>query len=146
MNDRSAYEKVADWLGEFLKLTFPQAAELAKFTSRSQASEFESEFSHLLNIILPGRLEAILALRLLCEAWKATKGKASSERGEIKIHAPTTLNQWLAPFGVEYEAAKAAALMGEAKDAAAALFDAVEKPKEELNKTVEAFLDATAKV
>lgn len=88
--------------------------------------------------------QAPLALRLLCEAWKATRGEATVEAEGITIHTPTTLKQWLAPFEASGDATKVAALMGKAKDAAAALFAAVEKSKEEFGETVEAFLTVTA--
>jgi hypothetical protein len=111
MKDRHAYEQIGQWLSEFLKLTFEQAKQLAGFKTRADAHEFEAEFSHFLDIILPGRVENLLAFRLLCEATKvvaeentkrAAKGEQTSNSAEwsnIIIHAPKNLAEWLAPFG-----------------------------------------------
>lgn len=119
MKDRNAYEQIGQWLSEFLKLTFEQAKQLAAFKTRADAHEFEAEFSHFLDIILPGRMENLLAFRLLCEATKVvaeenTKRTARSEQTSntaelsgITIHAPEQLEQWLAPFGKKPEDVKA---------------------------------------
>ena len=127
MNDRSAYRKISDWLPEFLTLTFEQAKELAGFTSRTQATQFEAEFSHFLNIIFPGCIEYRLAFHLLCEAAKVVeeentkrkaKGEQTSNTAELSgiiIHAPHDLGEWLAPFGENLTAAaipKVAGMIG----------------------------------
>jgi len=98
MTDGNAYRNEAKWLGEYVALTFEQAKKLAAFTTRSQATEFEENFSHLLDIILPGRIETQLAFRLLCEAKHECGGQPSKNLGELTIHAPQELNEWLAPF------------------------------------------------
>ncbi|HRI12307.1 MAG TPA: hypothetical protein PLX89_04810 [Verrucomicrobiota bacterium] len=90
--------------------------------------------------------EAKFALRLLCEAWKATQGKASAEVAGITIYAPTKPEQWQAPFETKDDIAKAAAPFGNAQKEATALFQAVGgTDKEELRKRIDAFLDATTK-
>lgn len=111
MKNRHAYEQVGQWLPEFLKLTFEQAKQITGFKNRAEAHELEAEFSHFLDIILPGRVENLLAFRLLCEATKVvaeenTKRTAKDEQtsntaelSNITIHAPKDLSEWLAPFG-----------------------------------------------
>jgi hypothetical protein len=105
MNDRSAYHKVSDWLPEFLKLDFDTAKDLAKAAKtgdRSKATQFENDYAHLLDIILPGRVANLLAFRLLCEAKEACNrdDKLENYKGtRITIHAAKDIGQWLAPFG-----------------------------------------------
>ena len=111
MKDRHAYEQVGHWLSEFLKLTFEQAKRITGFKTRAEAHEFEAEFSHFLDIILPGRVDDLLAFRLLCEATKVVaeentqrtaKGEQTSnttELASITIYAPSSVAEWLAPFG-----------------------------------------------
>jgi len=116
MRDGNAY-RTADskWLPEFLKLTFEQAKQLARFKTRTEASGWESDnpgFEHFLDIILPGRVENLLAFRLLCEATKVVeeentrrtaKGEQTSNTAllsNITIHAPQTIWEWVRPFGI----------------------------------------------
>jgi hypothetical protein len=44
-----------------------------------------------------------LAFRLLCEAWKIKNIDKNAKCGDIEIHAPEGLEQWLAPFGKKPE-------------------------------------------
>jgi hypothetical protein len=102
MKDGACYRDSNDWLPEFLSLDFRTAkdlVEIAKVGDRSNASEYESEFAHLLDIILPGRVEHSLAFRLLCEAQKCMKIDGKSDCVGIEIHSPEGIDQWLDPFG-----------------------------------------------
>lgn len=42
--------------------------------------------------------EAVLSMRVLCEAWLMNDGHASKFHGNIKVNAPTSANDWFAPF------------------------------------------------
>jgi len=98
MQNREAYRSKEPWLGEFLKLNFETAKKIAVLTDRANAAEFETDFSHFLDIILPRRIENRLAFRLLCEAKKACgQGKQGDFKG-ITIYAPSELDDWLMPF------------------------------------------------
>lgn len=166
MRDLQAYEKLGEWLPEFLKLTFEQAKRIARFQTRAEAHEFEADFSHFLDIILPGRVESCLAFRLLCEATKAIdeanaereksgqQATKSAELSGITIHAPTELKDWLAPFGKESGDATATAIVidnvagligsGDIKTRAKAVLDAVSGNGETLKNAIEAFLNPEA--
>jgi hypothetical protein len=72
---------------------------------------------------LPGGIRSIfdsnaerLALRLLCEAWIATKGEPEATLGGIEIHAPTNSTCWLQPFGEDQGIDQLATRLGETKD------------------------------
>lgn len=112
MKSREAYKKVADWLPQFLDLSFDDAVEIAKATDRAKVPpEIERRCPEFLDIIVPRRIENLLAFRLLCEAAKVVekennkrkaKGEKMSNTAEqsgITIHAPVDIGDWLAPFG-----------------------------------------------
>lgn len=115
MQDGNAYRSSSPWLKEFFALDYKTAESIAKLKHRSQAAAYEEKYGHFLDIILPGRVENLLAFRLLCEAVKVveeenTKRTAKSEQTSntaelcgITIHAPEQLEQWLAPFGKKPE-------------------------------------------
>ena len=133
MKDGSAYRSRFPWLSEFLALDFETAKKIAVLKVRSEASEYEKEFSHFLDIILPGDPTAELAFRLLCEARVACGRDDEKEMGGLKINAPKDLAAWLAPFAVsgdeDQKIAAVVAMMGSetAKKAAKAVFDALER-------------------
>lgn len=114
MKSRAAYMEVQLWLPEFLKLDFITAGTLAGVAAagdRSKATQCENDYAHLLDIILPGRVENLLAFRLLCEATKvvaaentkrttnAEQESNTAELSGITIHAPKHIGEWLSPFG-----------------------------------------------
>jgi len=133
MKDGSSYRSSFPWLTEFLELDFETATKIAVLKVRSEASEYEKEFSHFLDIILPGDPTAELAFRLLCEARVACGSDDEKEMGGLKIYAPKDLAAWLAPFAVsvngDQKIAAVVAMMGSetAKKAAKAVFDALER-------------------
>ena len=145
MKNRNTYEKVDNWIAEFLFLSFEQAKQIASFRRRAEASIFEAEFSHFLDVILPGRSENLFTLRLLCEAWQIVNDRGECECNGIPIQAPSKLAEWLAPFGTDATADDIAAQMGEAKGAATVLFQAIQRPQgSNLNDAVSAYLSASA--
>lgn len=159
MKSREAYTKVAKWLPEFLELDFETAkalAEIAKGGDRAKAYAYETKFAHFLDIILPGRVENLLAFRLLCEACKYKKAEGKIEFEGIEIHAPKGIGQWLAPFGKEVsqnanENAKAidevAGMVGsgDIKTKAKAVLEAVPGNADKLAKAIDDFLKELAK-
>ena len=102
--DLNAY-RTDGWLGQFLKLTFEDAEELAKCTSRAEISgEIDRRCPEFLDIIFPGRIENRLAYRLLREARAACgdKGEVPDFSGTgLTIHAPKSLEDWWKPFDCE---------------------------------------------
>lgn len=105
MKSREAYKNVSNWLNQFLDLSFKDARNLAELQSRSQVTGeleyLEEKYSKFLNVILPGSVDAPLALRLLCEAWLYTSGEESKVESSIMIHAPQNLKDWLEPFATD---------------------------------------------
>lgn len=106
VKDRSAYcDPLNQWVTQFQNLNFATAEELAKIAkqgNRAAAADFESGYSHLLDLILPGRFENLLAFRLLCDAAKECAGQPSKSKAfgtELTIYAPREIGQWLEPFG-----------------------------------------------
>jgi hypothetical protein len=165
MTDGSSFRRDDEkWVTEFLTLTFDQAKKLSALSVRSQAHEFEEGFAHFLDIILPGRVENLLAFRLLCEASKfVTESKAkkskdydaashSCKQDGITIHAPgdtpEKLGEWLTPFGKSKpeEISQVAALIGsgEVKTAAENVLNAVHKSGD-LQGAIDKYLKLIAK-
>lgn len=107
MKNQEAYKKVEDWIGQFLELSIADAKKIAALQSRSEVSGeleyLEDKYSKFLNVILPGSIDAPLALHLLCEAWICTNGKESKIESGIMVHAPQNLNSWLRPFAIDDE-------------------------------------------
>jgi hypothetical protein len=144
------------WLNQFVNLSFKQAVKLASFKDRVDASEFESDFAALLDILFPGRVENRIAFRLLCDAYKFRKIDNQSKCGGIEIHAPEDIGQWLAPFGKEpgdNDAAKAKAIddvasmigSGDIKTKAKAVLETANFNDEKLRIAVKGFLEELAK-
>ena len=147
MHNGNAYRKSNNqWLAQFLKLNFNQAKTLVNFKTRTQASEFEKDFSHFLDIILPKRVDEPLALRLLCEAWILKNDIGDPLPEGVTLKAPRGLLEWLSPFrsGVDQlEANSVAALMGDFNDAAIKLFKAIDRSDGiGIAHEVRAFIDA----
>lgn len=133
MASRSAYVEVNAWLSQFLDLSFEDARKLATLQSRSQVTGkleyLEGKYSNFLNVILPGSVDAPLALRLLCEAWLLTNGASSRDENGIMIHAPQKLDDWLTPFATDDKVPTKefviAAMDKSQRDTVVKIFDAV---------------------
>lgn len=152
VKDHAAYcDPLNRWAKQFLSLNYSEAEELArtaKTRNRAAAGKFEGDYSHLLDLILPGRVENLLAFRFLCEATKACDGKPQKENAfdtGLTIHAPHDLGEWLIPFGKKPEDEGAndqvAGMIGsdEIKKKAKAVLDAV-NGSGKLDEAIDAFL------
>jgi len=84
-----------------------------------------------------------LAIRLLCEAWMFTAGEAERPiDGEITIHAPTSLDMWLKPFGQGATVESVCKAMGGTETHVATLFDTIKTSsgKDAVKAAVKTFL------
>jgi hypothetical protein len=129
MKSLAAYNRVADWLRQFLDLSFEDAVKIADATDRAAlAPDIQRRYAQLLDITHPGDPTASLAFRLLCEAWLMNNGKPTTCEG-IPITPPGSLDDWLAPFKVGNstpDEAAVAAMMGKTLEAqATAVLNAV---------------------
>ncbi len=129
MKSREAYKKVADWLPQFLDLSFEDAVKIANATDRAALDpNFQRKYAQLLDITHPGDPTASLAFGLLCEAWLMNNGKPTTCEG-IPSTPPGSLDDWLAPFkvgNITPDKVAVAAMMGKTLEAqATAVLDAV---------------------
>jgi len=133
MKDRAAYQRIAEWLPEFLKLDFETAAKIAdsaKHGIRTKVAGYEENYAHLLDVILPKRVENLLALRLLCESWLLihwNQGSSFPRRNDlsnalgisvddyrlpagVRLNSPESLDDWFRPFGENHDGDRIASI------------------------------------
>lgn len=129
MKSRAAYNKVADWLPQFLDLSFEDAVKIVNAPDRAALDPgFQRKHAQLLDITHPGDPTARLGFRLLCEAWLMNNGKPTTCAG-IPITPPGSLDDWLSPFklgNITPDKVAVATMMGKTLEAqATAVLDAV---------------------
>ena len=107
VKDRAAYcDPLNRWVKQFLKLEYSEAEDIAKIAkegNRAAAARFENDYANLLDLLLPGRVEHLLAYRLLREARDFCGAIASKPHPNtgLTIHAPKSLEEWWKPFDSE---------------------------------------------
>ncbi len=89
-------------------------------------------------------VSAQFAFRLLCEAWQFCGGEKCRDCQGIVIHAPLTLDDWLAPFGKSAvtDIPHVASMIGTTKAPATAVLNAA-NGQGNLTTAIQAFLDAS---
>ena len=155
--NKPAYVSVANWIKQFQSLDFEDAKKLVACKDRSEVHpDQEEKHGAFLDIILPGNLEYVAALRLLCEAYLADDALMQAAKAAgLELNRPTLKADWFGPFktngGAEQTAKQIASQMitTEAKENAEKLLYAISQlddsfvDNKNLEQLIKTFLNPT---